>query len=390
MQILYIDWACFGKTNVLNTLKALGHQVSCFSHPEYHNSKSESFENEFDHFVKGKHFDLCFSFNYFPVVSESCKKHDMIYVSVTYDSPYVFLYSLTILNKNNYIFTFDKQEYLTLRNGGISNIYYITLPANITPPKRLEPHNPNKKRYTSDVSFVGSLYTEKHNLYERLNGISDYTRGYLEGIMNAQLKIHGYNFIEEVLTPDILSDLDSIIPFEGIRSGAETPQYLYANYFISRKLTAMERQQTLSAVASAFPLNIYTWQTKEHTIPNATYMGPVDYYDEMPYVFANSKINLNITLRSIKSGIPLRAMDIMGAGGFLLTNFQSDFLDYFVPGEDFVYYDSQEDLLNKIDYFLSHEKERKEIALNGQERVRNEHNYFTFFKKIFDIISNES
>ena len=119
-------------------------------------------------------------------------------------------------------------------------------------------------------------------------------------------------------------------------------------------------------------------------------MGPVDYYEEMPYVFANSKINLNITLRSIKSGIPLRAMDIMGAGGFLLTNFQSDFLDYFVPGEDFVYYDSQEDLLNKIDYFLSHEKEREEISKNGQERVRNEHNYFTFFEKIFDIISNES
>ena len=149
----------------------------------------------------------------------------------------------------------------------------------------------------------------------------------------------------------------------------------------------MERQQTLSAVASAFPLYIYTWKTKEHTIPNATYMGPVDYYDEMPYVFANSKINLNITLRSIKSGIPLRAMDIMGAGGFLLTNFQSDFLDYFVPGEDFVYYDSQEDLLNKIDYFLSHEKERKEIAQNGQERIRNEHNYVVFFEKIFDIIS---
>ena len=390
MHILYIDWACFGKANVLDTLKSLGHQVTCFSHPEYHNRKSESFEKNFDCFVKGKHFDLCFSFNYFPVVSESCKKHDIIYVSVTYDSPYIFLYSLTILNQNNYIFTFDKQEYLTLRNGGISNVYYITLPANITPPKRLDSHNINLKRYTSDVSFVGSLYTEKHNLFERLNGISDYTRGYLEGIMNAQLKIHGYNFIEEVLTPDILSDLNRTMPFEAICGGAETPQYLYANYFISRKLTAMERQQTLSTIASAFPLNIYTWQTKERTISNAAYMGPVDYYNEMPYVFANSKINLNITLRSIKSGIPLRAMDIMGAGGFLLTNFQSDFLDYFVPGEDFVYYDSQEDLLNKIDYFLSHEKERKEIAQNGQERVCNEHNYFAFFQKIFDIISSET
>lgn len=387
MQILYIDWACYGKDNVLHTLKELGHQVVCFSHPEYHNAVSKAFESDFDYFVKDKHFDLCFSFNYFPAVSEACKKHDIKYVSVTYDSPYVFLYSLTVLNKNNYIFTFDKQEYLTLRNGGISNVYYITLPANVTPPKPLDVHNPNLKRYTSDVSFVGSLYTEKHNFFERLAGISDYTKGYIEGIMNAQLKIHGYNFIEEVLTPDILADLDKILPFESIRSGAETPQYLYANYFISRKLTALERQRTLSAVASAFNLNVYTWNNNEQTIPNASYMGPVDYYDHMPYVFANSKINLNITLRSIKSGIPLRAMDIMGAGGFLLTNFQADFLDYFIPGEDFVYYDSEEDLLTKIDYFLSHEKERKEIALNGQERIRTEHNYQIFFQKIFEIIS---
>ena len=52
----------------------------------------------------------------------------------------------------------------------------------------------------------------------------------------------------------------------------------------------------------------------------------------MPLVFQNSKINLNITLRSIKNGIPLRAIDIMGAGGFLLTNYQNDFGLHFTDG----------------------------------------------------------
>lgn len=55
-------------------------------------------------------------------------------------------------------------------------------------------------------------------------------------------------------------------------------------------------------------------------------MGAVDYYEVMPHVFKQSKINLNITLRSIQSGMPLRAWDIMGAGGFLLSNYQADFL----------------------------------------------------------------
>lgn len=54
--------------------------------------------------------------------------------------------------------------------------------------------------------------------------------------------------------------------------------------------------------------------------------GPVDYYNDMPYIFNNTRINLNITLRSIKSGIPLRGMDVMGAGGFLMSNYQADFM----------------------------------------------------------------
>ena len=115
-------------------------------------------------------------------------------------------------------------------------------------------------------------------------------------------------------------------------------------------------------------------------------MGAIDYYSEMPYVFANSKINLNITLRSIQTGIPLRGMDILGAGGFLLTSFQSDFLDYFVPDEDFVYYESQEDLVEKVEYYLSHEKQRKEIAHNGHEKAKKNHSFEKFFENIFQIV----
>ena len=105
------------------------------------------------------------------------------------------------------------------------------------------------------------------------------------------------------------------------------------------------------------------------------------------YIFHNSKINLNITLRSIKSGIPLRCLEIMACGGFLLTNFQSDFLRHFIPDEDFVFYESKEDLLQKIDYYLSHDAERTAIARSGYEKVSRHHNYDIIFEKIFDMIA---
>ncbi|MCI8533888.1 MAG: glycosyltransferase family 1 protein [Lachnospiraceae bacterium] len=101
----------------------------------------------------------------------------------------------------------------------------------------------------------------------------------------------------------------------------------------------------------------------------------MDYYNEMPLVFKQSKINLNLTSRSIQSGVPLRAFDIMGAGGFLLSNYQEDFLDHFIPGEDFVYYESKKDLLSKVDYYLRHEDERQTIAENGHGKVVSEHTY---------------
>lgn len=61
-------------------------------------------------------------------------------------------------------------------------------------------------------------------------------------------------------------------------------------------------------------------------IKNIYNKGILDYYNNMPVVFCNSKINLNISLRTIRNGIPLRAMDIMGAGGFLISNYQKNWM----------------------------------------------------------------
>lgn len=385
MRILFLDWPCFGKVNTRSTLEQAGHDFVPFFHPDYQLRKSAAFDAAFDSFIGSSHFDCCFSFNYYSSVSECCKRHNLKYIAVVYDSPYVQLYSYTLINPNNYVFLFDKQEYLTLRNSGIQTVYYSPLPVNSTVIDFLLTKNYDKSRLSAEVSFVGSLYNEDHNFFDRLSNLSEYTKGYLNSIMNAQLKIQGYNFIEEILTPDILADLQKAVPYDSGSVGVETPAYVYANYFINRKLTSIERQQLLAAAAQNHELKLYTLD-KNALIPNVQNMGTVDYYSEMPYVFANSKINLNITLRSIKSGIPLRAMDIMGAGGFLLTNFQADFLDYFVPGEDFVYYESQEDMLEKIDYFLSHDKERTDIAKNGHEKVKAEHNFEKFFERIFDIV----
>ena len=106
----------------------------------------------------------------------------------------------------------------------------------------------------------------------------------------------------------------------------------------------------------------------------------------MPYAFKCAKINLNISLRSIHTGMPLRALDILGCGGFLLTNYQPDFEADFTAGEDYVYYDSREDLLALVDYYLTHDEERKQIAANGYRKAKEKLSYRGQVEKMLDLI----
>ena len=236
-----------------------------------------------------------------------------------------------------------------------------------------------------DVSFLGSMYDENIIFFDRLNNLSEYTKGYLDGIMQAQLKVYGYYFIDELLTGDILKELEEKMPYTHNKDGIETPNYIYSNYFIARKLAELERKNILSCVSENFKTNLYTHNATPY-LPKINNMGSVDYYNVMPFVFRYSKINLNITLRSIKSGMPLRAIDIMGAGGFLLTNYQEDFLIDFIPGEDFVFYESEEDCINKCRYYLEHDDERRTIAQNGYRKVKEKYNYILRLKQIMDIV----
>lgn len=115
------------------------------------------------------------------------------------------------------------------------------------------------------------------------------------------------------------------------------------------------------------------------------YRGYADYINQMPEIFYTSKVNLNITLRSILSGIPLRVIDVLGSHGFLLTNYQQELSEYFINGEDLVWFEDKEDLMDKTNFYLTHDKERQRIAENGNHKVQQNFTYTELLPKIFSI-----
>ena len=95
------------------------------------------FEKEFDDGIDGQTFDCVFTFNYSPVVSNNCNKRNVPYISIVYDSPQILLYSYTIINPCNYVFIFDKTQYMELSNEGIKTVYYAPLAVNTERLKRM-------------------------------------------------------------------------------------------------------------------------------------------------------------------------------------------------------------------------------------------------------------
>lgn len=386
MKILFIEWASFGNQDMKDAFTAEGHDVACFPFSNKDPRNDTEVDDALTASLHRETPDVVFSFNYFPVISGVCKKENIRYISWIYDSPYVMLYSYTVINPCNAIYVFDRELYMEFHNAGIQTVHYLPMAANT---ERLDKMIPAASMSTTggipsaprtsgnpflyDVSFVGSLYTEDHNFFDRMTSLSDYSRGYLDALMAAQMKVQGYNFIQESLAP-VMDDLYRALPMDPNPDGVESREYLYAQYVINRKLTGLERDELIRAVTQQYHFDLFT-PNQSYTLPDLTNHGTTDYYTQMPLVFRQSRVNLNITLRSIRSGIPLRAFDIMGSGGFLLSNFQADYLDDFVPGEDFDYYESKEDLLHKINYYLSHEDERMAIAKNGHDKVASGHTF---------------
>ncbi len=385
MNIWVLETKSFGLLDVKMILSKSGHNIISFYHDSLNERKCLEFDNYFDDMIQQNYKpDIVFSLNYYPIVSMNCERYGFKYISVVYDNPHIALYHFSLVNKCNTIHIFDYSMYEELLRGGVDTVKYTPLPVYIERyEKMVQVNNDFARNINNDVAFVGAFYNEAHTLYDRLaeklNSTSEYTKGYLDSVINAQSYIYGYNFLQEMITDEILEEIYRAYPYEEGNDSIATKKYVYADYFLSRKVTEIERKRLLKAIAKRFKLSLYT-NSEGNIIENAINYGSIDYYDEMPYVFNKSKININITLKSIRTGIPLRAIDIMASKGFLLTNYQADLFRHFEPNVDFVYFESEQDLLNKIEYYLEHDEERKKIAENGFRKVSQVCNYEEFIK----------
>ena len=327
--------------------------------------------------LKNNTYLFVFSINFFPPVSDTCELYKVPYVAWTVDSPIMELFSPSLKNSCNRIFLFDRHQY-NYFGKDLNNCFYLPLATNVMRWDSVI-KNASKEsvdKFTSDISFVGSLYTEK-NPYRKIKNLSAKTKGYIDGLLNAQKLIYGYYFAEEALNDEIMEDFLKNVPdlTESPYSKYFDPKIIMADFFLGMELACRERKELLNYISESFPVNVYTNSDTSELSPNVIAHGGVKTLSEMPLVFNGSKINLNFTIRPIRTGLSLRLFDITGSGGFLLTNFQEELPEYFEPGKDVEFFTSKEELSDKIAFYLSNDSARMKIAQNGYEKTKKLHTY---------------
>ena len=373
MKILIYRWKAYNYIDVIETFKRLGHTVEELAYHLDNYDEDEVFFELLRKRLCAGGYDFVFTMNYFGVVSDACESCGVRYVSWTCDNPLISMYHESIYNSCNYIFCFDRTNYLEFRGMGCAHIRHLPLAVDTGRIGHVLEQAADLNAYENEIAFVGSLY--ERNSYDRMKDrMPDFLQGYFEAVIRAQMEISGGNIIEDLLQPDILAELEEYYRLDKSERSFSNLGLIFSTTVLGFQVAKRQRRQALLELGKRHQVTIYT-NSDTSDLLNVTYRGGVDYCSEMPKVFRMSKINLNFTIPNIVTGIPLRVWDVLGAGGFLLTNYQAELPNYLEHRKDFVCFEDTRELSELAAYYLSHETERAAIAAHGFETVRREHSY---------------
>lgn len=383
-RILLYDWGNNSQLDLQEALNIIDRNIEVYVCDLKWKSYDEDpqFMEQFEEILKEKKIDICFSFNFFPLIARICAEHDLLYVSWIYDCPHNTLYSDTLKLNTNLVFTFDRLQMEQFREKGVSQIYHLPLAVNVSRMDAMREQVSQEalqQNFSAEISFVGSLYED--NFYRQISYLPPQLKGYLDGICFAQMQLYGFDLLEDVLDDALLSQLQKYVVLTIDKGYSMTYRESFCDNFLRKNISSLERIDALNRLADRYQTVLYSNSYLENE--NVIQRGSVNYRNQMPLVFMASALNLNLSIRSIRSGIPLRCLDIMGAGGVLFSNMQPELMEYFEEGIEWIGFSNLDELMDKAEFYLARDDLRQQIAAGGYQKVKAEYTYQHALQKIF-------
>ncbi len=247
-------------------------------------------------------------------------------------------------------FCIEYANFLDLRFLGLERVYKITHGSEFKPI-----NSPEEKSYT--VSFVGHILPQLGNafdsfLYSHLLEADFWTRLVK---LDKKLKPSAVAFANQMLNYNKDSE------FFDKKFSYISSLNLASNSFRGELLTRLTKR------LKSTDIDIFCKDREGLLSDNIIGERRIKYHPaitdclEAQSIYANSKINLNITGLKFDDAVVNRVIDVGAVGGFILTDWKPGLQDITSVHQE-ISYRTIDELGYKINYYLSHEAERVKIA----------------------------
>lgn len=279
------------------------------------------------------------------------------YVTWFTDTPRTILYGRNLhVSHYSVAATWERAYIGHLQRLGFPHVHFMPL---ATDPHLF--HGTPPAAYERELAFVGVSMTQQAN--ERIERLAHLPH-LLDAVRNAfdENRVTRERFAEgitAILDADLLNalreserrDVELLIHYEGMRR---------------------QRMQMAHALA---PLGLQVRGDAGWLQSLSNVQGPVGYFDDLASFYRNTAVNVNSTSLQMRYAVNQRVFDCPAAGGFLITDNQSDLMDFFDVDREVVLYQTLDDLKEKAEYYLARPEARKEIVQRAQARIAAHHTH---------------
>lgn len=367
-------------TDILDSFNALNVLYDIVEPNKGENAKTQCAEyfDKINSMLSENTYDAVFSLNFSPDLAEICHEKKVSYICWSDEVPFPVQFKKHLKHETNRLFLFDRCEVEKLNLEGFSNVFHLPCAVNSDKILKLTFSDEINYRYMSDFSFIGDICDSDLNAL--LYYANEYSKGYVEGLFQSQLKIYGCNFLEKAIPDSLIESLNNDYSKNGLND-LKITKSLLANA-INNQITHVEQTILLDSLAESYCVNLYSdsEQKVSHNIKQISGLSS----NEVFSAIKNSKLNLYPINRCIQSGIPAHALNILASKSVLFTNFQPELAEYFNDGESVIMYESLEDALCKADYYINNPDKLSVIADEGYNIVQK---FFSYEERITQLLN---
>jgi hypothetical protein len=226
-----------------------------------------------------------------------------------------------------------------------------------------------RSAYEQDLTFVGNVY------------LSDQGQKFSE--QHSELTAYQHRIVKDprALTVPAWTRLAALMDElpQDVRNATRLDYdqsffWSFADRLICRSCNTQGRVDLLGAIDH--PLAFYGAFADPNGIPllrnlssRLDYKGSVDFATGLPQIYNSSKILVDLTNAAFIRNCSTKPICCFAAGGFALFDRRPDAVAALGPDAERVTYGSHDELNQKIDYFLTRDGEREELARHLRETI---------------------